>query len=309
MKHGVRMGAGVALLMACHGLLISCNAPATGTVEQQTGASTSVDAAEGDVAGVDVGVSDDAGGASDAGGLPGTPTPVTGCPSWGKPVEQGVVANPAIAEASGIAASRKHPGVFWVHNDSGDKPRIFALDGKGATLATYRLSGADANDWEDIAVGPGPKSGETYVYVGDIGDNGTSRKSVQVYRVAEPAAIQGDGKLTGVDKLKLQYPDEPHNAETLMVDPRQGDLYLDFVADDVKRSLERLLTSRPGSRLNEIAEEIKSTAFRVTRVGELLGREVAARLALAQRGAPLARALQYALASRGMDEAKLDSID
>ena len=116
--------------------------------------------------------------------------------------------------------------MFWVHNDSGDKPRIFALDGKGATLATYSFSGADANDWEDIAVGPGPKSGETYVYVGDIGDNGTSRKSVQVYRVAEPAAIQGDGKLTGVDKLKLQYPDEPHNAETLMVDPRQGDLYL-----------------------------------------------------------------------------------
>lgn len=46
----------------------------------------------------------------------------------------------------------------------------------------------------------------------------------------------------------------------------------------VKRSLERLLEARPDCRLNEIAEEIKSTAFRVTRVGELLGREVAARL-------------------------------
>ncbi|MFN0051646.1 MAG: PFL family protein [Planctomycetales bacterium] len=46
----------------------------------------------------------------------------------------------------------------------------------------------------------------------------------------------------------------------------------------VKRSLERLLDAHPDCRLNEIAEEIKSTAFRVTRVGELLGREVAARL-------------------------------
>lgn len=46
----------------------------------------------------------------------------------------------------------------------------------------------------------------------------------------------------------------------------------------VKRNLERLLEARPQATLNEIAEEIKGTAFRVTRVGELLGREIAARL-------------------------------
>lgn len=46
----------------------------------------------------------------------------------------------------------------------------------------------------------------------------------------------------------------------------------------VKRALERLLESQPQCTLNDIAEEIKSTAFRVTRVGELIGREVAARL-------------------------------
>ena len=37
----------------------------------------------------------------------------------------------------------------------------------------------------------------------------------------------------------------------------------------------------PNRTLGEIAEEIKSTAFRVTRVGELIGREVAARLGVA----------------------------
>lgn len=43
----------------------------------------------------------------------------------------------------------------------------------------------------------------------------------------------------------------------------------------VKRALERLL--RAGNRLDvgDLAEEIKTTAFRVTRVGELIGREVA----------------------------------
>jgi hypothetical protein len=49
----------------------------------------------------------------------------------------------------------------------------------------------------------------------------------------------------------------------------------------VKRALERLLAHEPHCTLNEIAEEIKSTAFRITRVGELIGREVAARLGVA----------------------------
>jgi uncharacterized protein len=46
----------------------------------------------------------------------------------------------------------------------------------------------------------------------------------------------------------------------------------------VKRALERLHVAIPNCTLNDIAEEIKSTAFRVTRVGELIGREVAERL-------------------------------
>ncbi|MCE5322899.1 PFL family protein [bacterium] len=43
----------------------------------------------------------------------------------------------------------------------------------------------------------------------------------------------------------------------------------------VKRAIERLRQSNPDCDLGCIAEEIKSTAFRVTRCGELIGREVA----------------------------------
>jgi len=46
----------------------------------------------------------------------------------------------------------------------------------------------------------------------------------------------------------------------------------------VARALERMLEAHPDCTLDEVAEEIKSTSFRVTRVGELIGREVAARL-------------------------------
>lgn len=46
----------------------------------------------------------------------------------------------------------------------------------------------------------------------------------------------------------------------------------------VKRAVERLVHSLPDCTLDQIADEIKHTAFRVTRTGELIGREVADRL-------------------------------
>ena len=50
----------------------------------------------------------------------------------------------------------------------------------------------------------------------------------------------------------------------------------------VKAAVEDLVSGSPTRpTLGDIAEEIKSTAFRVTRVGELIGREVAARLGVA----------------------------
>ena len=52
-------------------------------------------------------------------------------------------------EASGLAQSRTNPGVFWVHNDSGDEPRVYAVSRSGALLGSYTLSGATAIDWEE----------------------------------------------------------------------------------------------------------------------------------------------------------------
>lgn len=48
----------------------------------------------------------------------------------------------------------------------------------------------------------------------------------------------------------------------------------------IKRRLQQLVTERPGADLGQVAEQIKETAFRVTRVGELIGREVADQLAV-----------------------------
>lgn len=46
---------------------------------------------------------------------------------FGDRIDCGVVECNDIKEASGIVASRVNPGVLWVHNDSGDKARTFAM--------------------------------------------------------------------------------------------------------------------------------------------------------------------------------------
>lgn len=132
------------------------------------------------------------------------------------------ITDPALREISGIAASRATPGLWWVHNDSGDTARVFAIDDNGAVHATLTLAGATAVDYEDIAVGEGPVAGTTYLYVADIGDNAASRPEVVVYRMVEPT-VSATGSTTGsiaaVDTLHLRYPDGAHDAEALAIDP------------------------------------------------------------------------------------------
>jgi hypothetical protein len=138
--------------------------------------------------------------------------------------EIGTVEETALGEVSGIGASRRNPGVLWVHNDSGGGPDVYALAEDGATLGRFTLDGAEAFDWEDMALGP------EHLYVGDIGDNASQRDEIVVYRVPEPtvdpSAPAGDQTLAGVESLTLTYEEGPHDAETLLADPVTGDLYV-----------------------------------------------------------------------------------
>jgi hypothetical protein len=140
---------------------------------------------------------------------------------------RGPISDPALIETSGITAGIRNPNVYWVHNDSGDSARVFAINADGVTQRVYTLAGAGAEDWEEIAVGAGPVAGVPYLYAADIGDNGWSRSEVAVYRVPEPAVTAGAATtLTGVDKLRLRYPDGPRDAEALIADPVTGELVI-----------------------------------------------------------------------------------
>ena len=154
--------------------------------------------------------------------------------AYGKPVQLATLEERDVTESSGIVASRRNPGLFWTHNDSGDGPFLYAFDREGKRRGVWLVEGAQARDWEDIAAGPGPEPGRSYLYVGDIGDNGARRQEIVVYRLAEPEILPEDARSSAreprrtgaAEAIRLKYPDGAHDAEALLVHPRTGDLYV-----------------------------------------------------------------------------------
>lgn len=151
-------------------------------------------------------------------------------PLFGERTDLGAVERSAIREASGLAASRRNHNVLWTHNDSGDMNRVFALNTRGEHLGIYTIEGVQARDWEDIAVGPGPDPDEEYLYIGDIGDNSRQFELKYIYRVPEPVVDENqapiDTLLNDAVTITLQFPFGRSDAETLMLDPLTGDIYL-----------------------------------------------------------------------------------
>jgi hypothetical protein len=134
---------------------------------------------------------------------------------------------PGLAEASGLAASRQHPGLVWVMEDSGD-PVVRAYDPSGSVAAAVTMTpadgatdtwGGDIRDTEALAIGPGPT-----LWVADIGDNSEIRETVVVHTLAEPAAL---GQIAAAAvSYRFRYPAGPRDAETFLVDPIDGRAYI-----------------------------------------------------------------------------------
>jgi len=164
-----------------------------------------------------------------AAGAPGTTRPA---PAWrieylpGKTL--GEIFNESIDESSGVASGRINENVLWTHNDSGDKPRIFAMNLAGADLAQVTIAGAAARDWEDIcSFEIGSRS---FLMLADVGDNAFVRKVCTLYIVPEPklnAARRGARTSVPVAmKINFKYSDGAHNCESVAVDTTSKTIYL-----------------------------------------------------------------------------------
>jgi len=146
--------------------------------------------------------------------------------------ETGVIHDGFVKELSGLAASHRNPGKYWTHNDGKKVAEIYLIDSLGNHLATCKLPLSKTQDCEDIAVGVDPKTGISYVYLADLGDNNSAFPTHFIYRFPEPAMPNGllFPQMLHVEQLEtmtFQYPDgERLNAETLLFDPVSQDLFI-----------------------------------------------------------------------------------
>ncbi len=133
-------------------------------------------------------------------------------------------------EVSGIGASQVNKGMFYMEEDSGNPNQIQLVDQTCSMAAVYTIGNVSNRDWEDLAVGPGPQIGVSYVYVAEIGDNKSQYPTKSVYRFPEPSisgkVLPVNETIANFDKIELKLPDGIFNAEALMVDPLTKDIYL-----------------------------------------------------------------------------------
>lgn len=163
-----------------------------------------------------------------------------------QPAVHAQVRSAPIDEMSGIVRSRRHPDTWWVHNDSGDSARIFAIRSDGTSiLPTYskftrygdapeqgkeqwqgfEVLGASNVDWEDIALD------DNYLYLADVGNNLNMRKDLVIYALSEidPTAST---RSAVVQAWPVHYPEQTsfpplnwhYDSESLFVS--DGKLYL-----------------------------------------------------------------------------------
>ncbi|KRF12676.1 hypothetical protein [Nocardioides sp. Soil796] len=173
-----------------------------------------------------------------------------------------------VTESSGLARSTYARDTLFTHNDSGDRPRVFAVGANGRTRAVLTLRGAKSYDWEDMSSGPNHT-----LWVGDTGDNSRSRSRIQVYRFREPARLYS--RTVRATRFTFAYPDGAHDSEGMMVNPRTGRVFI--VSKQVRGAVyvgPRTLSATSVNRLRKLRRApstVTSASFRPGGWGYVLG--------------------------------------
>ncbi|MFC0677444.1 hypothetical protein ACFFGH_06200 [Lysobacter korlensis] len=135
----------------------------------------------------------------------------------------GVLIDPQLDEVSGLATSRRHRNVLWIHDDGGNPERLFAIDLRGQRQATFRVEGVPKTDWEDLA--SFELDGRAYLLVADIGDNGGLRRSLQLHIIEEPSRL-ANARLNPAWSIAFRWPDGARDCEAVAVDVRRRQILL-----------------------------------------------------------------------------------
>jgi hypothetical protein len=169
----------------------------------------------------------------------------------------GVTPLAGVGEASGVAVSRRTPGILWSHNDSG-RASLFAFDNAGNAKGRVELTGVSIDDWEDLAAGSCPEG--SCLYIADIGDNNRVRRGITIYRVPEPRPA--DQTTKPAEAWTMTYPDGPHDAEALFA-ASDGQLFLVSKEDARTTALYRV-PAPSGSGIGKLQQVAQLPLQRVT---------------------------------------------
>jgi hypothetical protein len=133
----------------------------------------------------------------------------------------GLAGDPKLSEASGLAPSRRRDDLLWLHNDSGQRPRLYAIAPDGSDRGRVLVEGVDPVDWEDLA--SFTWQGTPYLLVADTGDNWSWRESVELQVIREPqlseARFPRGAHASVAWRIRFRFEDGPRDCEAVAVDP------------------------------------------------------------------------------------------
>ena len=168
-------------------------------------------------------------------------------------------------EASGIARSTRSDKLFWVINDGGDKPFIYAIGSQGKHLGRYFVTKVDNRDWEDIS--SYSENGKHYLIIADTGDNNANHLDSFLWVVEEPNLQNYNKKQLNTipvkQRIRFRYKDGPRDCESIAVDQQNqrilllskrtvpAVMYQLPLSPDPKQ---RMLTATPMAELNLIPQ-------------------------------------------------------
>ncbi len=146
----------------------------------------------------------------------------------------GTIEFTAISESSGVVRSRNYPEVFWTHNDSGDRPLLYAMKRAGGHIyppqsSNYQgleILGARNRDWEDISI-----DDQGQLVIADFGNNANKREDLGIYLIDEPDPTKVESAQVKAHYL-YYYPDQqelgknPRNFDSEAFFFAQGQYYL-----------------------------------------------------------------------------------
>jgi hypothetical protein len=126
-----------------------------------------------------------------------------------------------VGEASGLVASQRYPGYYWMIRDGASNPRrdeMYAVRFSSSGMVQSRpvpIPGAFNGDWEEINYGIGP-DGRARLWITESGQGTSMGVFDEIYEVLEPdPATATSAEL--LNTYEYQYPDRSYNTEAAFI--------------------------------------------------------------------------------------------